>query len=42
MKLFSKFDIQWGYNNIWICDKDWWKTAFKTRSLWLSGWLILT
>jgi hypothetical protein len=31
MELFSKFDIQWGYNNIRICDEDWWKTAFKTR-----------
>jgi hypothetical protein len=20
--LFTKFDIRWGYNNIWICDGD--------------------
>jgi hypothetical protein len=28
--LFSKFDIQWGYNNIHIKDGDKWKVAFKT------------
>jgi Reverse transcriptase (RNA-dependent DNA polymerase)/RNase H-like domain found in reverse transcriptase len=28
--LFSKFDIQWGYNNIRIKDGDEWKAAFKT------------
>ena len=28
--LFSKFDIQWGYNNICIKEEDCWKAAFKT------------
>ena len=28
--LFSKFDIQWGYNNIRIKKEDRWKAAFKT------------
>ena len=28
--LFSKFDIQWGYNNIRIKEEDRWKAAFKT------------
>jgi hypothetical protein len=31
MELFSKFDVRWGYNNIWIRDNDQWKGAFKTR-----------
>ena len=31
MELFSKFNMQWGYNNIWIRDGDQWKGAFKTR-----------
>ena len=31
MELFSKFDIQWGYNNIRIRKEDQWKVAFKTR-----------
>jgi hypothetical protein len=26
--LFTKFDIQWGYNNIWIKLGDEWKAAF--------------
>ena len=29
-KLFSKFDICWGYNNIQIAEEDRWKTGFKT------------
>jgi hypothetical protein len=29
-KLFTKFDIQWGYNNIHIKEGDEWKGAFKT------------
>jgi reverse transcriptase-like protein len=28
--LFSKFDVQWGYNNIRIKKGDEWKAAFKT------------
>jgi len=31
MEIFSKFDIRWGYNNIWIKKGDEWKGAFKTR-----------
>ena len=29
--IFSKLDLQWGYNNIWIKDGDEWKAAFRTR-----------
>jgi hypothetical protein len=29
-KLFTKFDIQWGYNSICIKEGDEWKEAFKT------------
>jgi reverse transcriptase-like protein len=28
--LFSKFDVQWGYNNIHIKKGDEWKATFKT------------
>jgi len=31
MEIFSKFNIQWGYNNIRICEGDEWKGAFKTQ-----------
>jgi len=31
MELFSKFDIRWGYKNIWIKEGDKWKGAFKMR-----------
>jgi RNase H-like domain found in reverse transcriptase/Reverse transcriptase (RNA-dependent DNA polymerase) len=30
-KYFSKFDIQWGYNNVWIWSGDEWKATFKTN-----------
>ena len=29
-ELFSKFNIQWGYKNICITEKDQYKAAFKT------------
>ena len=29
-KLFSKFDIRWGYKNVWIEEQDQYKAAFKT------------
>ena len=29
-ELFTKFNIQWGYNNICIKEEDQWKAAFKT------------
>ena len=28
--LFTKFNIQWGYNNIWLRKEDQWKAAFIT------------
>jgi len=31
MELFSKFDIQWGYDNIRIREGNEWKGTFKTR-----------
>ena len=30
-KYFTKLDVRWGYNNIWIKDEDQWKAAFKTN-----------
>ena len=30
-KYFSKFDVQWGYNNVQIQSGDEWKAAFKTN-----------
>ena len=30
-KYFTKLDVRWGYNNIWIKDGDQWKAAFKTN-----------
>ena len=29
--LFSKFNMQWGYNNVWIKEGDEWKAAFTTN-----------
>ena len=29
--LFSKFDVQWGYNNVWIKEGDEWKAVFITN-----------
>jgi hypothetical protein len=28
--LFTKFDVQWGYNNVHIKERDEWKAAFLT------------
>jgi RNase H-like domain found in reverse transcriptase/Reverse transcriptase (RNA-dependent DNA polymerase)/Integrase zinc binding domain/Integrase core domain len=30
-KLFTKFDVRWGYNNVRIKAEDQWKAAFKTN-----------
>lgn len=30
-KVFTKFDIRWSYNNIWIKEADQWKAAFITN-----------
>ena len=30
-KYFTKFDVCWRYNNIWIRKEDQWKAAFKTN-----------
>jgi len=30
-KLFTKMDLQWGYNNVWIKEGDEWKVAFTTH-----------
>ena len=30
-KYFTKFDVCWGYNNVWIRKEDQWKAAFKTN-----------
>ena len=29
-KIFTKFNVRWGYNNILICPEDHWKAAFPT------------
>ena len=29
-KYFTKLDLRWGYNNVWIKEGDKWKAAFKT------------
>ncbi|CEL61245.1 Retrotransposable element Tf2 155 kDa protein type 1 OS=Schizosaccharomyces pombe (strain 972 / ATCC 24843) GN=Tf2-1 PE=4 SV=1 [Rhizoctonia solani AG-1 IB] len=30
-KIFTKLDLQWGYNNVCVKDGDKWKTAFRTK-----------
>ena len=30
-KVFTKFDVRWGYNNVWIKDGHQWKVAFITH-----------
>jgi Reverse transcriptase (RNA-dependent DNA polymerase) len=30
-KYFTKLDVHWGYNNVWIRKEDGWKAAFKTN-----------
>ncbi len=30
-KYFSKLDVRWGYNNVWIKTGDEWKAAFRTN-----------
>jgi len=27
-KVFTKIDLRWGYNNVWIKERDEWKAAF--------------
>jgi len=29
-KIFTKIDLRWGYNNMWIKERDEWKAAFTT------------
>jgi hypothetical protein len=31
VKYFTKFDVRWGYNNVWIKTGDEWKAAFATN-----------
>ena len=30
-KYFTKLDVRWGYNNVWIKDGDEWKAVFQTN-----------
>jgi len=29
-KVFTKLNLRWGYNNVWIKERDEWKVAFTT------------
>jgi len=29
-KVFTKMDLRWGYNNVWIKEENEWKVAFTT------------
>jgi len=29
-KMFTKLDLRWGYNNVWIKEEDKWKVVFMT------------
>ena len=29
-KVFTKLNLRWGYNNVWIKEGDEWKVAFTT------------
>ena len=35
---FTKLDVQWGYNNIWIRDGDQWKGLLKPTKDYLNQW----
>jgi len=30
-RVFTKIDLWWGYNNVWIKERDRWKAAFTTH-----------
>jgi hypothetical protein len=30
-KYFTKLDVRWGFNNVWIQEGDEWKAAFQTN-----------
>ncbi|KAF8756155.1 hypothetical protein RHS01_04630 [Rhizoctonia solani] len=30
-KVFTKLDLRWGYNNVWVKEGNEWKTAFRTK-----------
>ena len=30
-KYFTKLDVRWGFNNVWMKDGDEWKAAFRTN-----------